>query len=133
MSTRPRPAIERDTAFFWEGLRRGDLLIQRCADCGKLRHPPSQMCPSCRSFAADTVKAIGRGMVYSYCVPHEPAVPGLEPGYIVALVELAEGPRLVTNLVGVEATAVHVGMQVELDLVVVDDELTLPMFRPLRG
>jgi hypothetical protein len=130
---RPRPGIHRDNLFFWEGVRRSELLIQRCAACGKLRHPPSPMCPACRSLAADAVKACGRGIVYSYCRPHEPRLPGLDPDYVVALVELVEGTRLVTNLVGIEPAAVRIGLAVEVEFVAVDADLTLPMFRPAKG
>lgn len=91
------------------------------------------MCPSCRSFAADAVKASGRATVYSYCKPHEPRLPGFDPGYVVALVELAEGTRLVTNLIGIDPTEVRIGLPVEVEFVAVDADLSLPMFRPLRG
>ena len=91
------------------------------------------MCPSCRSLAADAVKASGRGTVYSYCKPHEPRLPGLDPGYVVALVELAEGTRLVTNLIGIDPAGVRIGLPVEVEFVAVDPDLTLPMFRPLRN
>ena len=130
---RPRPGVHRDNAFFWDGVRRGELLIQRCTNCGRLRHPPSPMCPACRSLAADAVKASGRGIVYSYCKPHEPRLPGFDPGYVVALVELDEGTRLVTNLIGIDAADVRIGLPVEVEFVAVDPDLTLPMFRPLRG
>jgi uncharacterized protein len=129
---RPRPGVHRDNRFFWEGVRRGELLIQRCAECGRLRHPPSPMCPACRSLAADAVKSSGRGTVYSYCRPHEPRLPAFDPGYVIALVELAEGVRLVSNLVGIDPAAVDIGLPVEVEFVAVDPELTLPMFRPVR-
>ena len=130
---RPRPGIHRDNHFFWEGVSRGELLIQCCADCGQLRHPPSPMCPACRSLVADVRKASGRGTVYSYCKPHEPRLPGFDAGYVVALVELEEGTRLVTNLIGVDPAQVRIGLPVEVEFVAVDPDLTLPMFRPLRG
>jgi uncharacterized OB-fold protein len=90
------------------------------------------MCPSCRSLAADALKASGRGIVYSYCKPHEPRLPGFDPGYVVALVELEEGPRLVTNLIGIDAVEVRIGLPVAVEFVAVDPDLTLPLFRPLR-
>lgn len=129
---RPRPGVHRDNLFFWEGVRRGELLIQRCAECGRLRHPPSPMCPGCRSLAADAVKASGRGTIYSFCKPREPQLPDFDPGYVVVLVELAEGTRLVANLVGIDPAEVHIGLPVEVEFVAVDPGLTLPMFRPLR-
>jgi uncharacterized OB-fold protein/acyl dehydratase len=127
---RPRPAVSDDTRFFWEGVARGELLIQRCAACGELRHPPRPMCPRCRSLDWDTVRASGRGTVYSYVVPHHPRMPAFPERYVVALVELEEGTRLVTNLVGVAREDVRIGMAVELECTKVDDELVLPLFRP---
>jgi uncharacterized OB-fold protein/acyl dehydratase len=127
---RPRPAVNRDNAFFWEGIDRGELLIQRCASCGRLRHPPGPMCPSCRSLEWDTVASTGRGVVYSFVVPHHPHVPSFEYPYVVGLVELEEGTRLVSNVIGVDPADVHVGMPVAVEFVAVDDELTLHQFRP---
>jgi uncharacterized OB-fold protein/acyl dehydratase len=128
---RPRPAISDDTRFFWEGVARGELLIQRCANCGELRHPPRPMCPRCRSLDWDTVRAAGRGTVYSFVVPHHPRLPAFAERYVVALVELEEGTRLITNLVGVAPEDVRIGMAVELECAKVDDELVLPLFRPV--
>lgn len=127
---RPRPGITRDNAFWWEGVQAGKLLIQRCGGCGTLRHPPRPMCPRCQSLEWDTVEAGGRGTVHSFVVMHHPQVPSFEYPLAVALVELEEGVRLVTNIVGIDASAVEVGMPVELEITKVDDELTLPLFRP---
>ena len=127
---RPRPAVNQDNAFFWEGVERGELLIQRCSSCGRLRHPPRPMCPHCQSLEWDTVAASGRGTVYSFVVPHHPQVPAFEYPYVVALVELEEGTRLVSNVIDVDPAEVSVGMPVEVSFVAVDDELTLPLFRP---
>jgi len=129
---RPRPATNEDTAFFWEGAARGELLIQRCASCGTLRHPPRPACPSCRSLEWDTQRAGGRGTVHSYVVHHHPPVPGFEPPYVVVLVELEEGTRLVSNLVDADPSEVSIGMPVEVEFVRVDDELTLPLFKAVE-
>ena len=91
------------------------------------------MCPRCRALRWDTLRASGRAVVHSYCIAHEPRIPGFEPPYIVALVDLEEGPRLVTNLIGVETSAVRIGMPVRLEMVAVDPELTLPLFRSEGG
>lgn len=127
---RPRPAINDDNRFFWDGVERGELLIQRCAGCGALRHPPRPMCPGCRSAEWDTVRASGRGTVHSYVVPRHPRLPAFPEPYVVVLVDLEEGTRLVSNLVDVEPDAVRIGMPVELAVTKVDPELTLPLFRP---
>ncbi|MGH9013878.1 MAG: bifunctional MaoC family dehydratase N-terminal/OB-fold nucleic acid binding domain-containing protein [Acidimicrobiia bacterium] len=129
---RPRPALTQDNAFWFEGARERKLLIQRCASCGKLRHPPRPMCGECRSLEWDIVEASGRGTVYSYVVNHHPQVPAFDYPLAVGLVELEEGTRLVANVVGVEPADVHVGMPVEVEFVDHDPELTLPAFHPAR-
>ncbi len=128
---RPRPSITNDNAFFFEGAKQHKLLIQRCASCGRLRHPPGPMCPQCRSLEWDTVEAGGRGTVYSFVVNHYPQVPAFDYPLPVALVELEEGTRLVSNLVGIEPGDIKVGMPVEVEFVAFDDELTLPQFHPV--
>jgi len=127
---RPRPAITHDIAFFFEGARQGALLIQRCAGCGRLRHPPRPACAWCGSFDWDTVTASGRGTVFSYVVVHHPQVPGFDYPLAIAVVELEEGTRLVADLIGVDPAEVRIGMPVVVEMVAVDDELTIPMFRP---
>jgi uncharacterized protein len=127
---RPRPALTEDNAFFFDGTREGTLLIQRCASCYTLRHPPRPACAVCRSFEWDTVVASGRGTVYSYVVVHHPQVPAFDYPLPIAVVELEEGTRLVADLLGVAPKDVTIGMPVAVEFVAVDDELTLPMFRP---
>jgi uncharacterized protein len=130
---RPRPALTQDNAFWFEGAKAHRLLIQRCAQCGELRHPPRPVCPKCRSYEWDTVEASGRGTVYSYVVNHHPQVPAFDYPLAVGLVELDEGTRLVANVVGVDPADVHVGMPVEVEFVDHDPELTLPAFHPARS
>lgn len=127
---RPRPPINRDNAFFWDGVAAGELHLQRCAECGRLRHPPTPMCPACRSTAVDTVVASGRGTVYSYTVHHHPPLPRIELPLVVVLVELEEGVRIVSSMTGIEPDAVLVGLPVEVTFEEVEDDLTLPLFRP---
>lgn len=127
---RPRPVVNQDNAFFWDGVKQKELLIQRCAGCGKLRHPPRPMCPSCQSLEWTAVKASGRGTVYSFVVIHHPPFPPFDYPHVVALVELAEGTRLVANLIDVDPKTVSIGMPVKVDFVAVDEEMILPQFRP---
>lgn len=91
------------------------------------------MCPSCHSLQWDALQASGRGSVYSFVVAHHPEVPPFELPNIIALVELEEGTRLVSNLIGVEPGQVRVGMPVQVEFVQVDEELVLPQFRPVHG
>ncbi|GAA3967698.1 3-oxo-23,24-bisnorchol-4,17(20)-dien-22-oyl-CoA hydratase subunit alpha ChsH2 [Streptomyces marokkonensis] len=127
---RPRPAVNRDNAFFFDGAQRHRLLVQRCAACSALRHPPGPCCPECNSLEWDTVEASGHGHVYSYVVNHLPRHPAFDYPLVVAVVELAEGTRLITNLTGVAPEDVAIGMPVVLDWLDADPDLTLPVFRP---
>ncbi|RCG24856.1 hypothetical protein DTL70_11075 [Streptomyces diacarni] len=127
---RPRPAVNRDNAFWFEAAREHRLVIQRCASCGALRHPPGPCCPECSSLWWDTVESGGRGHLYSYVVNHHPRHPAFTYPLLVAVVELAEGTRLIANLDGVAPEEVRVGMPLVLDWLDADPDLSLPVFRP---
>lgn len=106
-----RPASSRDTAFFWEGVKAHELRIQKLAD-GSLQHPPV---PAVWQDPADPVSyavASGRGTVYSFVVHHAPKVPGRTLPFVIALVELEEGVRMLGELRGVDPAAVEIGMPV---------------------
>jgi uncharacterized OB-fold protein/acyl dehydratase len=125
-----RPTISLDTAFFWEGTAAGELRIQHCPRCGRLRHPPGPMCPSCGAEQQDWVRASGLGTVFSFVVHHHPTVPGHTPPFVVALVELDEGVRMLGELLDIDPSAVRIGLPVALALTRVEDEVTLPNWRP---
>lgn len=124
----PPPPI--DSAFFWEGVDADELRIQRCGSCGALRHPPRPMCPFCRSLEWDFVVSSGRGQVFSYVVHHRPEVPGRAHPFVVALVQLEEGTRIVGNVIDVAPDDVHVGMSVRVDFVENAQGRRLPQWRP---
>ena len=126
----PQPAINQDTAFFWEGLQAGQLLIQRCAACGTLRHPPGPACTQCHSLEWDTVPSTGRGKLFSFVVMHHPKHPGFDYPLPVGLVELDEGVRLVAPLTGLDSAHWRTGMRVEAVIQPVAGEHRLPLFRP---
>jgi len=125
-----RPAVNRDTAFFWEGTQQGELRIQRCRSCGALRHPPGPLCTRCGSGDRGHVAASGRGTVYSFVVHHHPQVPGKQLPLVIALVELEEGVRMLGELHDVDPASVEVGQAVRSRMQRVDDELTLPQWVP---
>lgn len=125
-----RPVVSHDTAFFWEGTTKGELRVQHCPRCGNLRHPPGPMCPTCGNEKPDHIVASGRGSVFSFVVHHHPKVPGKKLPFAVALVELEEGVRMLGQLVDVDPADVHIGMPVEVALTRIDDDLTLPYWRP---
>jgi len=125
-----RPMVNRDTAFFWEGTALRELRIQQCGGCGALRHPPGPMCPHCNETKPTHVVASGLGEVYSYVVHHHPPVPGHTLPFVIALVELEEGARLLAELTDVAPEEVRVGLPVRIGFTRIDDELTMPVWRP---
>ncbi|WP_328372175.1 OB-fold domain-containing protein [Streptomyces sp. NBC_00445] len=133
---RPRPVINRDNAGFWEGVDRHQLLIQRCTGCTTLRFPWLPGCNACGGLDWDTVEASGEGTVYSYVVMHHPPFPALDPPYAVGLIELAEGVRMISNVVGVPYDKVRIGLPVRLEFQRYEDPggaLVLPVFRVPEG
>ena len=128
---KPLPPISPDTKEFWEGLRRHQLLIQRCQDCGTYRHYPRPMCHNCNSMNGQWVKVRGRGKVYSWIVSHYTVHPAFPTPYLVAIVELEEGVRMITNLVDTSPDEVYIGMPVEVFFEDVTEEITLPLFKPI--
>ena len=133
MSSRLAPSATSDTQFFWDAAKERRLVIQRCAACGALRHPPRPMCPHCHSLQWDAIESAGRGTVYSCVIPRHPEWPGFPEPYVVAIVELEEGTRLVTNVVGVEAEAVTIVMPVAVRFEEFDGGLVLPLFEPAEA
>jgi len=131
---RPLPRPTPETRHFWEGTLAGELRLQRCAACARVRFPPRPVCPACASPDARVFAASGRARLYSYVIHQRPA-PGFRPPYVIALVELEEGPRMLTNLVGVEPTPEALPLDLPLEVVFerASDEIALPLFRPARA
>ncbi|MEV4804135.1 OB-fold domain-containing protein [Nonomuraea sp. NPDC049421] len=125
-----RPAVNDDTAFFWEGAKQGELRIQACAECGERRHPPGPLCPRCRSANRGHTVASGEGVLFSYVVHHHPPVPGRETPFVVGVVELPEGVRVVGDVVGCPPEDVEVGMRLRVRFDAMDAELVLPRWEP---
>jgi hypothetical protein len=124
-----RPVISQDTACFWAGAARRELRVQRCEACGRLRHPPGPACPQCGATRLDHVLARGTGTVYSYVVHHHPPVPGHRCPFVIVLVDLPEGVRMLGELLGAGPGDVRIGAPVRVEFVRIDDELTLPAWR----
>lgn len=126
---RPRPALNLDNKFWFDAAREHRLVIQRCASCQTLRHPVGPQCPHCQSFEWDTVEASGEATLYSFTVAHHPRHPAFDYPLVIAVVELAEGTRLIANLAGITPEQAEIGMALRLDWLQADPELTLPVFR----
>jgi hypothetical protein len=131
---KPLPRPSEDSAPYWEAALRGELRMQQCRGCGHVRFPPSLLCPRCLSESAEWVRLSGRGIVFSWIVVHQSQHPAFnaDTPYNVAIVELAEGPRLHTNLVQCRDDEIHIGMLVEVVFDRINDEVMLPKFRPVR-
>jgi uncharacterized protein len=129
-TARLAPVLTDDNQLFWEAARDERLVGQRCASCGRFRHPPRPMCPNCQSLDHQEVDLSGHGTVYSYSLLHHPRNPLFEYPVIAALVDLAEGIRVVSNLVDVDPGAVRIGMPVEVGFAATADGMKVPVFRP---
>ena len=129
--TAPIPAPTPETKHFWEGTRAGELRLQKCAACAKAYFPPRPFCPKCGSRDVAVFKASGKGTLHSYVIHHRPA-PGFTPPYSIAVVELDEGPRMMTNIVGLPQTpeALQLDMKVKAVFAKMNDEISLVHFAP---
>ena len=126
-----RPGIDRGNQWFWDGAVNHQLLIQKCASCGRLRVPPAPMCGSCQSLEWEPHPAGGRGTIHSWVLSHHPTEPDAAPR-IVALVQLDEVVRVVSNVIDASPEDVDNELPVELAFVTYDD-VTLPQFRLVKS
>lgn len=117
---------------FWEALKAHEFRVQSCAACGTLRHVPKEICPACGSQDAGWTQVSGKGTVYTYTVIHRGPTPAYQADapYVIAHVELDEGPRVISNLIGVDPAQVRIGMPVEVVFEDVAGGWTLYKFRP---
>ena len=131
---RPLPVPSPESAPFWEGCRKHELLLQRCTRCEQVTFLPTARCPRCLSPSLAWTKSSGRGTVYSFVVYRRAYHPGLKDQlpYVVALVELAEGPRLISNLVDCDPKSVRCDMSVEVVFDDATENVTLYKFRPFK-
>ncbi|MEJ8824495.1 OB-fold domain-containing protein [Variovorax humicola] len=128
---RALPAPTPETKHFWDGTRDSRLLLQRCADCDHAYFPPRPFCPACASRAVHVFAASGNATLYSYVINHR-GMPGWPVPYAIAVVELAEGPRMMTNIVECPQTpeALVLDMPLEVVFEKQSDAITLPLFKP---
>ncbi len=129
------PRIDEESRGYWEACRRHELVLQRCRACGTTRHYPRALCPHCLSADTEWLRASGRATVYSFTIMHQNQAPGFRDRlpYVLALVELDEGIRMLTNVVECPVESVRIGMPVEVVFEDLSDEVALPRFRPRPG
>ena len=136
MPSEPRrvvPVPTPETQPFWQGTRSGELRLQRCDACAHVYFPPRPFCPKCAGRAVSWFKASGRGILYSYVIHHRP-VPGFTPPYSIAVVELDEGPRMMTNIIDCPQTpeALQLDMPLQVSFAKQSDDISLPLFAPAK-
>ena len=134
-TSKPIPVVTPALAPFFEAARRGVLTVQRCDSCGRFRFPPRELCPHCLASGASWLPVSGRGEVFSFNVMHQVYHPGFaaEVPYAVAVVQLEEGARMISNVIGVKPHELRCGMPVEVVFEKLNDEITLTKFRPRRS
>jgi uncharacterized OB-fold protein len=127
------PTIEDESRPFWDAAREGRFLIARCGSCGKAHHYPRPFCPSCWSEDVSWEVASGRAILYTYSTVYANDLPPFteRTPYVAAVVDLEEGPRVMTNIVDCEPSALRVGMALEVAFRELTPEITAPVFRPV--
>ncbi|HIF93500.1 MAG: Zn-ribbon domain-containing OB-fold protein [Myxococcales bacterium] len=131
------PAIDWESRAYWEGAGRGELVLQRCRACDVVQHRPRGFCVSCMEDQLEHFVASGRGTVYTYSIVHQNQMPKFRNAlpYVVAYVELEEGPQLLTNIVDCDPETISIGMPVYVEFKATPnektgDQLGVPRFRP---
>ena len=129
--SKPIPAITPDMREFFDGARAGRLMVQKCDNCGTLRFPAHDLCSKCNSTASQWVPVSGRGEVFSFNIMHQVYHPGFagEVPYAVVVVELEEGCKFISNLLGVKPHDIRCGMPVEVTFEKLNEDVSIPKFR----
>ena len=129
---KPLSVIDADNAPYWEYCKKHELRMQKCAQCGHIRFPVSIVCPRCHSMEAEWTRLSGKGKVYSFAIYrrlyHEAFKDDMP--YDVAIIQLDEGPRMISNVIGCEVEDIRIDMPVEVYFEDITDEFALPKFKP---
>ena len=131
---RPLPQPTPETEHFWDGTKAHELRLQRCNACAHVYFPPRPLCPKCASREVSVFTASGKATLHSYIINHR-VMPGswFDGPYAIAVVQLEEGPRMMTNIVDTPQTpeALQLDMSLEVTFEDVNDDISLPKFRPV--
>ena len=137
MTKPPRilPAVGEDNEHFWYGGADGELRFLRCTACETYVHPPAPVCPQCLGRDLGVTAVSGRGRVVTYTVNHQPWIPGFDPPYFIAIVELEEqaGLRLTTNIVNCEESTLRIDLPVKVLFEDAGEGVFVPLFEPASG
>ena len=133
---KPVPVATPESDFFWDKTRKHELWIQKCVDCDTAFFYPRMICPDCLEDKIEWFKTSGKGFLYTYMINHRPP-PGFEDEapYAIAIVQLDEGPRMMSNIVGIENTPENLVLDMPLEVVFEDivDDMSLPKWRPAQS
>lgn len=131
---KPAPIPDHVTGEFWEAAKQHGLLIQRCQDCGANQFFPQSSCRKCLSDRMEWLEASGKGVIYTYTIVHRPPTQTFDEDvpYTVALVELEEGVRMMSTIIGIKPQDVRVNMPVEIVFEEISTTISLPRFRPIE-
>jgi uncharacterized OB-fold protein len=130
---KPLPAEDPDSAVYWEGCRQKKLMLQHCSSCSKPRYPANNFCPHCRDKNFTWKESLGKGRLYSWIVVRHPVPKEIyaeDVPYIVALIDLEEGVRIASNIVGCEPESITPDMTLQVIFKPVTEQVTLPLFEP---
>lgn len=130
---RMAPIVTLDAKVFWDHAEKEELVAEKCSDCGEFRFPPRPMCPHCHSVNREPTKLSGKARVVSWIKPVHPPSFGFTEPPTVAIVELEEGFRMVTNIEGIPYEDVTAGLEVEVAFVETMKEKKVPVFRPVAS
>jgi uncharacterized OB-fold protein len=130
---KPVPRIDEDSKPFWEACARHELYVQKCRSCGSVFYYTRSCCPQDLSTDLEWVRCSGKGTVYTFTVTYQNQSAGFRDKlpYIMAYVDLAEGVRMLTNIVGCKPEEVTIGLPVEVIFEEVSPEVSIPVFRPV--
>ena len=130
--TKPLPEITTESKPFWDACARHELLVQTCRACGAVQYYPRGVCAACWSPDVEWTRSTGRGRVYTFTVTHRTQARGFrdELPYVLAWIELDEGVQVMSNIVGCDPATVSVGMPVSVTFEDVNDQVSIPRFRP---
>jgi uncharacterized OB-fold protein len=132
---KPLPYPSPETQPFWDGCQRHELMLPYCGTCAEFFFYPRQFCPRCFSWEIEWRRCSGRGVLYTFAIQMRAQMAGFAPPYVTAIVQLDEGPRIMTNLVGLEPLPenIHCDMPVEVTWEDATADVTLPLFKPVAG
>ena len=128
---KPLPRLDEENRWFWEACARHELYLQRCTACGTVRYYPRALCPKCLSSQTTYLRSSGRGTVYSFTVTHQNQAAGFrdELPYVMAYVQLDEGPRVLSNVIKVPVEQMNIGLRVEVVFEDIDEGMAIPKFQ----